>query len=121
MSNAYKIIVIYFLTLFFIVTAIVELAGQIKKDGIQVVQFTADFNKDNEVNWLEELKDCKIATINIGEGDWQKKYKIAIVPTLIIFDDGEEVNRFQADLSMVLAATREEIQEAINEVIMNKF
>ena len=121
MSNAYKIIVIYFLTLFFIVTAIVELSGQIKKDGIQVVQFTADFNKDNEVNWLEELKDCKIAIINIGEGDWQKKYKIAIVPTVIIFDDGEEINRFQADLSMALAATKEEVQEAINEIIMNKF
>jgi thiol-disulfide isomerase/thioredoxin len=112
MSITYRLVIIYFLTL---------LNAQIKKDGIQVVQFTADFNKDNEVNWLEELKDCKIATINIGEGDWQKKYKIAIVPTIIIFDDGEEVDRFQADLSMALAATKEEVQEAINEIIMNKF
>ena len=50
-----------------------------------------------------------------------KKYKIAIVPTVIIFDDGEEINRFQADLSMALAATKEEVQEAINEIIMYKF
>ena len=121
MSVIYKLVIIYFLTLILIATAIVELNGQIKKDGIQVVQFTASFNKDNEVTWLEELNDCKIAIIDIGEGDWQKKYKIAIVPTLIIFDDGEEVNRFQADLSMALVATREEIQEAIEEIIMNKF
>ena len=121
MSNAYKIIVIYFLTLFFIVTAILELAGQIKKEGIQVVQFTASFNADNEVNWLPELNECKTTTISIEEGDWQKKYKIAIVPTVIIFDDGEEINRFQADLSMALAATKEEVQEAIEEIIMNKF
>ena len=121
MSNAYKIIVIYFLTLFFVFTAILELAGQIKKEGIQVVQFTASFNADNEVNWLPELSECKTTTISIEEGDWQKKYKIAIVPTLIIFDDGEEVNRFQADLSMALAATKEEVQEAIEEIIMNKF
>jgi thiol-disulfide isomerase/thioredoxin len=121
MSITYRLVIIYFLTLFLIIMACGSLNAQIKKDGIQVVQFTADFNKDNEVNWLEELKDCKIATINIGEGDWQKKYKIAIVPTIIIFDDGEEVDRFQADLSMALAATKEEVQEAINEIIMNKF
>jgi|TARA_R100000995_G_C3428038_1_gene97168 hypothetical protein len=121
MNTIYKMLVIYFLTLFFVVTAIVELAAQIKKDGIQVVQFTASFNADNEVNWLPELSECKTTTISIEEGDWQKKYKIAIVPTLIIFDDGEEVNRFQADLSMALAATKEEVQEAIEEIIMNKF
>ena len=121
MDLTLRLVIIYFLTLFLMAMTCGPLNGQIKKDGIQVVQFTADFNKDNEVNWLEELKDCKIATINIGEGDWQKKYKIAIVPTLIIFDDGEEVNRFQADLSMALAATKEEVQEAIEEIIMNKF
>jgi len=51
----------------------------------------------------------------------QKKYAIAIVPTIIVFDEGEEVKRFQADLSFKIAATREEIQEYIDELIISKF
>ena len=37
------------------------------------------------------------------------------------FDEGEEVKRFQADLSFKLVATREEIQEYIDELIISKF
>ena len=48
-------------------------------------------------------------------------HAIAIVPTIIVFDDGEEVKRFQADLSFKMAATREEIQEYIDELIISKF
>ena len=38
------------------------------------------------------------------------KYEIAIVPTIVIFDDGEEVKRFQADLSFKMVATKEEVK-----------
>ena len=50
-----------------------------------------------------------------------KKYQIAIVPTIVIFKDGEEVKRFQADLSFKLLATRKEIQEEIDEILMSDF
>ena len=50
-----------------------------------------------------------------------KKYKIAVVPTIIILKDGEEVARFQADLSFKLLATRKEIQNTIDELIMSDF
>ena len=43
------------------------------------------------------------------------------MPTIIIFDDGEEVARFQADLSFKMLATRKEIQEFIDELLMSKF
>ena len=51
----------------------------------------------------------------------QKKYKIASVPTIIIFKDGEEVARFQADLSFKIVATREEVQEEIDNQLMSDF
>ena len=51
----------------------------------------------------------------------QKKYSIAVVPTIIIFDDGEEVKRFQADLSFKMVSTKKEIQEYIDELIISKF
>ena len=57
----------------------------------------------------------------IDNNDLQKKYQIAVVPTIIIFDDGEEVKRFQADLSFTLQATRKEIQDYIDELIISKF
>jgi hypothetical protein len=43
------------------------------------------------------------------------------VPTIVIFKDGEEIKRYQADLSFKLLATRKEIQNFINEQIMSDF
>ena len=39
----------------------------------------------------------------------------------IIFDDGEEVKRFQADLSFKMVATKREVQDYIDELIISKF
>ena len=50
-----------------------------------------------------------------------KKHKIAVIPTIIIFKDGEEVARFQADLSFKMVATRKEIQEEIDNQLMSDF
>ena len=51
----------------------------------------------------------------------QKEYKIAVIPTIVIFKDGDEVARFQADLSFKMVATREEVQEEINDQLMSDF
>ena len=90
---------------------------------IEVVQFNAGWNKANDVPWVQSLKDCKtIGYTDVGKDTKaQAKYKIASVPTIIIFKDGEEVARFQADLSFTLTATKEEVQEKIDEVIMSDF
>ena len=90
---------------------------------IKVIQFNAGWNKANDVPWVMDLKDCKtIGYTDIAkQTKAQAKYKIASVPTIIIFKDGEEVARFQADLSFTLAATKEEVQEKIDEVIMSDF
>ena len=88
---------------------------------MKAIHFNADWNKDNNVNWFTKLSDIDKEHMDIGEGDCQKKYKIAVVPTILIFKDGEEVARFQADLSFKLLATRKEIQEAIDELLMSDF
>lgn len=90
---------------------------------IKVEQFNAGWNDANTVPWVQNLTDCKtigytdIAVVT----DAQTKYKIAVVPTIIIFKDGEEATRFQADLSFKMLATREEVQEAIDELLMSDF
>ena len=90
---------------------------------IQIAQFNAEWNKANHVPWVMDLKDCKtISYVDIGtQTEMAKKHKIAVIPTIIIFKDGEEVARFQADLSFKMVATRKEIQEEIDNQLMSDF
>jgi hypothetical protein len=90
---------------------------------IQVTQFNAGWNSANDVTWVQQLKDCKtIGYTDIAKDtEAQTKYKIAVVPTIIIFKDGEEVYRFQADLSFKMVATKEEVQEEIDNQLMSDF
>ena len=90
-------------------------------DEICVVQFNAGFNEANKVDWVEKLGDCEKETKSIDGNSNQKDYSIAVVPTIVIFDDGEEVKRFQADLSFKMVATRKEVQDFIDELIISKF
>ena len=90
---------------------------------IKVEQFNAGWNSANDVGWVQSLSDCKtIGYTDIAKvTEAQAKYKIAVVPTIIIFKDGEEATRFQADLSFKMLATKEEVQEAIDDLLMSDF
>ena len=90
---------------------------------IEVKQFNAEWNSANDVPWVMKLNDCntKGYTDIAKNPDEATKYKIAVVPTIIIFKDGEEVARFQADLSFKMVATREEVQDEIDNILMSDF
>tara|TARA_R100001440_G_scaffold1190_1_gene3945 strand:+ start:909 stop:1247 length:339 start_codon:yes stop_codon:yes gene_type:complete len=88
---------------------------------ITVIHFNAGWNEANDVEWFDKLSDAGKKSLSIDDKDIQKEYAIAIVPTIIVFDEGEEVKRFQADLSFEMVATRKEIQNYIDELIMSKF
>ena len=109
--------IMYMLIITFMLLASIGF-GQIK-----VVQFNAGWNKANDVPWVMSLKDCRTKgyTDIAANPNEAKKYKIAVVPTIIIFKDGEEVARFQADLSFKMVATKEEIQEEIDNILMSDF
>ena len=89
---------------------------------ITVTHFNAEWNSTNKVEWFEKLDDCELAKVDIvAEPKLQDKHKIVIVPTIVIFKDGEEIKRYQADLSFKMLATRKEIQEVIDEILMDQF
>ena len=90
---------------------------------IKAKYFNAAWNNANDVDWFMSLQDCGTKDFtDIGKDkEAQVKYKIAVIPTIIIFKDGEEVARFQADLSFKMVATREEVQEEIDEQLMSDF
>ena len=94
----------------------------IPDSGVCVVEFNASFNAANSVDWLDKLSDCKGKRIDIASNpDMQKEHKIVVVPTLVVFSEGEEVERFQANIMMQLEATQSEVQEAVDEILMSSF
>ena len=94
----------------------------IPDSGVCVVEFNASFNAANSVDWIDNLSDCKGRRVDIAtEPDLQKEHKIVVVPTVIVFNEGEEGKRFQANIMMQLEATQDEVQEAVDEIIMSDF
>jgi len=121
MKPIYKIFTTYILILFLILVCNnVFSQTRFCKEDICVVEFNAGWNESNSANYLDKLTDCGVKRILIDKGDWQKEYGIVVVPTIIIFN-GKEVKRFQADLSFKMLATREEVQEVVDEIIMSDF
>jgi len=102
--------------------AVTSLGMTIPDSGVCVVEFNASFNSANSVDWIDDLSDCKGRRVDIvSEPALQKEHKIVVVPTVIVFNDGEEVERFQANIMMQLEATQDDVQEAVDEIIMSAF
>ena len=87
-----------------------------------VVQFNAPWNEANDVEWLTKVSDCTTQKICIEtETNAANKYKIYAVPTIIIFNKGEEVERFSPNIMFETEATREDVQGAVDEQVMSDF
>ena len=110
----------FLLTLLFIISTIGF--SQDFPDGMVVVEFNASFNKSNDVAWLSKLSDCETQRVDIAaDSIWASEYKIVVVPTLVVFNNNEEAKRFQANIMMTMEATKKEVQDAIDEIIMEAF
>lgn len=90
-------------------------------EDICVVEFNASWNASNNVEWLYKLSDVGIKRILIDKGTWQKDFSIFVTPTIIIFVNSKESKRYSANIMMAMEATREEVQEKIDEIIMEGF
>jgi RecA-family ATPase len=89
---------------------------------IKVVQFNANWNAANGVDWLSKLTDCRTDQIDIAiNKEAQAKYKIVVVPTIVVFNHGEEVKRFQANIMMKMEAKLDDVQTIVDETVMESF
>ena len=111
-----KIYSVYLLIILFILLANTSFSQ------IVVTHFNAAWNDPNKAEWVGELEECEITYVDIAKNpEIQKKHEVVVVPTIIIFKDGEEVKRWQADLSFKIVATKEDLQEYIDELLMEDF
>jgi hypothetical protein len=98
------------------------LLSTIVKSQVVVMHFNAGWNESNRVDWVDDLDDCEIEFVDIAaKPKLQKKYSIIVVPTVVVLQYDEEKKRFQADLSFKLSATKEEVQDYIDELVLSGF
>jgi hypothetical protein len=90
-------------------------------EDICVVEFNASWNSTNNVAWLHKLSDVGTKRILIDKGSWQKDFSIVVTPTLIIFVNGKETKRYQANIMMQMEAKQTDVQDKIDEIIMEEF
>ena len=92
--------------------------------GLVVIEFWASWNETNKVTLLDEWEtfDAKVYRLNIDlYPKVQSKNNVVILPTIIFYDDGEEVKRLQGDMSFSLKVTKTELEEIIEEILGSKF
>ena len=94
---------------------------KIAKDII-AVEFWAGWNSANEFTELEKLKQCEKYRVDIGvNSKLQTEFSVISVPTVIIFDNGVEKERFAANIMFQLEADKKTIQNSIDTIKLNKF
>ena len=90
--------------------------------GIVVVEYWAEWNNTNKFKELKDLKDCTVYRACIAIcSDAASEYGIKAVPTVIIYDNGEEIERFTPNIMLQLQASKSDVQSAIDEIVLNKF
>ena len=92
--------------------------------GLVAVEFYATWNEANKVTAIDEWDsfDAKVYRLNIDTyPKIQASNNVVILPTIIFYDDGEEVHRLQGDMTFTLKTTTDELDEVVEEILGNKF
>ena len=92
--------------------------------NLVVVEFYATWNEANKVTLLDEWEnfDVKVYRLNIDlYPKIQADNEVVILPTIIFYDDGEEVERLQGDMSFTLTVTTKQLDDIVEEILSSKF
>lgn len=88
-----------------------------ENDETIVVEFWAKFNEANCFNEWKQIKNASYYRVDISKAPQaKKKYRVRMVPTVIIFKSGSMEKIFKAGLDLALPVGLAEIQETINEI-----
>ena len=92
------------------------------QSGITIVEFWADWNKGNECSWIKDIKDASSFRIDLVS-ETAKKYDIKVLPTLIVFNNGEEIERFEGNISFQLCPKRtpKKVKKIVSNLMIDKF
>ena len=121
-------ILILFIGLMFAEDGIKELNkknfGAATRSGVTIVEYWASWNLVNKITMLDSatIQEANVYRVNIDtNAEVTTKHKIIVVPTIVIYDDGTEYKRLQADLTFKLKVTAKDLQMVVDEILMGKF
>ena len=87
--------------------------------GLVVVEFFSTWNIANKVVVLDtwDTFEAKVYRINIDlYPKIQSENEVVILPTIIFYLDGEEVERLQGDMSFTLEITTKELDRMVEDI-----
>jgi hypothetical protein len=90
--------------------------------SIEVIQYSAEFVKDNEIS-LKSFRSYEVNTLYMSKASKLfAQNKVEYIPTIILFNNGNEVFRVESGISLKLPEnTIQLIEEQIEEIIESKF
>ena len=98
----------------------------LSQNNCVVIQVNADWNARASID-LGKMKNCVWFNASIDNKEYgaiiASEWKIASVPTIIMFEKGKEIKRFEAGLSFALNADdiKKEIKEEIDAIMLRRF
>lgn len=96
-------------------------AQEFLKDDISIVEFNTSWNESNSLKNLNKLKNCKYYSIILCNNiDYMDDYNIK-QPTIIVYNNGEEVNRYISNILFTYDINYKDIQFEIDNILLNKF
>ena len=98
----------------------------LSQNNCVVIQVNADWNARASLD-LGKMKNCVWFNASIDNPEYgaviASEWKIASVPTIIMFEKGKEIKRWEAGLSFALNADdiKKEIKNEIDEIMLRRF
>ena len=90
-------------------------------NDISVVEFNSDWNKSHHFKGLEKIKNCTTFNISICENpNYMEDFSIKL-PTIIVFNNGEEVKRYKSNILFTFEINYKNIQSDVDSLLLTKF
>ncbi len=91
------------------------------KQEIAVVEFNTSWNEDNFLDDIDKLKNCKYYIIVLCDHkEYMDKFDIKL-PTVVVFNNGEEIKRYKSNIMLEFDITYKELQKEVDVLLLNKF
>ena len=99
-----------------------EFDNYIKKNDVFVIEFWAEWNKQNQCNFLKDLKQCVTNRVCIvANKKLKQRFEVDVLPTIILIHKGQELFRWKGNLLFQLTTKKSEVQTKIDSIVISKF
>ena len=83
--------------------------------GLVVVHYNTEFNSSNSVP-LKKISDARVIDAWIDDAEVKEYGNIKSVPTIVLYQNGKEIQRWEPGLSLSLSVTHQDIQAVIDDI-----